>query len=76
LSAAVSRSSGWWRDICAAGAAITTLASNGEIPQASDLLFRVNPNGTLIPATLSGALDPQPGDTLVLLGQGENRTSE
>jgi hypothetical protein len=36
-----------------AGARITTQASDGGIPQATDLLFRVNPNGTLIPATLS-----------------------
>jgi NhaP-type Na+/H+ or K+/H+ antiporter len=53
-----------------AGAHITTQASDGAIPQATDLLFRVNPNGTLIPVTLSRAADPQPGDTLVLLGPG------
>jgi len=28
-------------------------------PQATDLLFRVNPNGTLIPLTLSRPPDPQ-----------------
>src|SRR5215475_8513489 len=49
-----------------AGARITTQASDGAIPQATDLLFRVNPNGTLIPATPTRAPDPQPGDTLVL----------
>src|SRR6516162_815142 len=53
-----------------AGARITTQASNGGIPQATDLLFRVNPNGTLIPVILSRPADPQPGDTLVLLGPG------
>src|SRR6516164_5171536 len=51
-----------------AGARITTQASDGGVPQATDLLFRVNPNGTLIPVTASRSPDPQPGDTLVLLG--------
>src|SRR6516162_3697469 len=59
-----------------AGARITTQASDGGIPQATDLLFRVNPNGTLIPITLSRPPDPQPGDTLVLLGPGESRTPQ
>jgi len=59
-----------------AGARITTQASDGEIPQATDLLFRVNPNGTLIPVTLSGLPDPQPGDTLILLGPGESGTPQ
>ena len=54
-----------------AGARITTQASDGGIPQAADLLFRVNPNGTLIPVTASRSPDPQPGDTLVLLGPDE-----
>jgi hypothetical protein len=58
-----------------AGAHITTQPSDGAIPPATDLLFRVNPNGTLIPVTLSRPTDPQPGDTLVLLGPGESRTS-
>jgi hypothetical protein len=53
-----------------AGAHITTQPSDGGIPQATDLLFRVNPNGTLIPVTPSRPPDPQPGDTLVLLGPG------
>jgi len=56
----------------AAGARITTQPSDGEIPPATDLLFRVNPNGTLIPVTLSRPSDPQPGETLVLLGPGES----
>jgi hypothetical protein len=56
-----------------AGAHITTQASDGGIPQASDVLFRVNPNGALIPATLSHPPEPQPGDTLVLLGSGDGR---
>src|SRR5262244_1414587 len=55
-----------------AGAHITTQPSDGAIPPATDLLFRVNPNGTLIPVTLSLPPDPQPGDTLVLLGPGGN----
>jgi hypothetical protein len=59
-----------------AGARITTQASDGGIPPATDLLFRVNPNGTLIPATASRPPDPQPGDTLILLGPGESRTPQ
>ena len=58
-----------------AGARITTQPSDGGIPPATDLLFRVNPNGTLIPVTLSRLPDPQPGDTLVLLGPGGNGTA-
>jgi hypothetical protein len=42
--------------------------SDGEIPPATDLLFLVNPEGTLIPVTTSRTPDPQPGDTLILLG--------
>jgi hypothetical protein len=58
-----------------AGARITTQASDSAIPQATDLLFRVNPNGTLIPATPTRPPDPQPGDTLVLLGPAEGERS-
>jgi NhaP-type Na+/H+ or K+/H+ antiporter len=59
-----------------AGARITTQASDGGIPQATDLLFRVNPNGTLIPVTISRPPDPQSGDTLVLLGPGGSGTPQ
>ena len=59
-----------------AGARITTQASDDGIPPATDLLFRVNPNGTLIPVTISRPPAPQPGDTLVLLGLGENGTPQ
>jgi hypothetical protein len=52
------------------GARITTQASDGGIPPAADLLFRVSPDGTLIPVTISRPPDPQPGDTLALLGPG------
>src|SRR6516165_2098975 len=58
------------------GARITTEASDGGIPPATDLLFRVNPNGTLIPVSPSRPPDPQPGDTLVLLGPGGNGTPQ
>jgi hypothetical protein len=58
-----------------AGARITTQPSDGAIPPATDLLFRVNPNGTLIPVTISRPPDSQPGDTLVLLGPGGNGTA-
>jgi NhaP-type Na+/H+ or K+/H+ antiporter len=57
------------------GARITTQPSDGAIPPATDLLFRVNPNGTLIPVTISRPPDSQPGDTLVLLGPGGSGTA-
>ncbi len=53
-----------------AGARITTRPSDDGIPPATDLLFLINPEGTLIPVTTSRAPDPQPGDTLVVLGPG------
>jgi NhaP-type Na+/H+ or K+/H+ antiporter len=55
---------------CTAGAGITTQPSDGGIPPATDLLFLVNPEGTMIPVTASRCPDPQPGDTLVLLSPG------
>ena len=57
-----------------AGARITTQSSDGRIPPATDLLFLINPVGTLIPVTTSRPPVPQPGDTLVLLGPSGNRT--
>jgi NhaP-type Na+/H+ or K+/H+ antiporter len=54
----------------AAGARITTQPFDGGIPPSNDLLFRINPEGILIPVTPSRPPDPQPGDTLVLLGPG------
>ena len=50
-----------------AGARINTKASDGAIPPATDLLFLINPEGTLIPVTTSRPPDPQQGDTLVML---------
>ena len=59
------------------GARITTQPSNGGIPPATDLLFLIDPEGTLIPVTTSRSPDPQPGDTLVLLGpSGRNGTQQ
>jgi len=58
-----------------AGARITTQPSDGAIPPATDLLFLVNPEGTLIPVTATRAPDPQPGDTLILLDPGGNGTA-
>jgi hypothetical protein len=55
-----------------AGARITTQPSDGPIPVATDLLFLINSEGTLIPATVARTLDPQPGDTLVLIGPGRD----
>jgi len=57
-----------------AGARITTQPSDRGIPQATDLLFRVDPNGMLIPVTASQPAKPQPGDTLVLFGPAGNDT--
>jgi NhaP-type Na+/H+ or K+/H+ antiporter len=50
------------------GARITTQPSNGSIPPSTDLLFLINPEGTLIPTTTTRPADPHPGDTLVMLG--------
>ena len=50
-----------------AGARITAQSSDGGIPPATDLLFLINPEGTLIPVTTSRSPDPQQGDTLVVL---------
>ena len=58
------------------GARITTQSSDGGIPPATDLLFLINPAGTLTPVTATRAADPEPGDTLVLLGPGGNRTPQ
>jgi hypothetical protein len=57
-----------------AGARITTQPSDGGMPPATDLLFLINPEGTLIPATPARPPDPRPGDTLVLLGPSGNST--
>lgn len=59
-----------------AGARIIIQPSDGEVPPATDLLFLINPEGTLIPATASHPADPQPGDTLVLLGPGGDGTPQ
>lgn len=56
----------------AADARIITQSSDGGVPPATDLLFLINPEGTLIPVTTSRPPDPQPGDTLVLLTLGGN----
>ncbi len=59
-----------------AGARIITQSSDGGIPPGTDLLFLINPEGTLIPVTTSRRPDPQPGDTLVLLGPDGNGTPQ
>jgi len=53
-----------------AGAQITTQPANGGIQPGAHLLFLINPDGALHPATTSRSPTPQPGDTLVLLGPG------
>ena len=57
-----------------AGARITTQPGDAEVPSATDLLFIVNRDGTLIPSTASHSPDPKPGDTLILLGPATNRS--
>jgi hypothetical protein len=52
-----------------AGARITTRSSDGgATTSAADPLFLIRSEGTLVPVTSSRPPDPQPGDTLVLLG--------
>jgi NhaP-type Na+/H+ or K+/H+ antiporter len=58
-----------------AGARITTIRVNGTLPPGTDLLFLINPEGALHPATTSRAPVPQPGDTLVLLAAGGTGTA-
>jgi NhaP-type Na+/H+ or K+/H+ antiporter len=53
------------------GARITTVAANGDTPPGTDILFLIDPEGRLTPATTSRPPAPQPGDTLVLLGPGQ-----
>jgi hypothetical protein len=59
-----------------AGARITTQSSDGGIPSATDLLFLINTEGTLMPVTTSSTPDPQPGDTLVLLAPSGKETPQ
>jgi hypothetical protein len=51
-----------------AGARITTAPADGLIPDGTDILFLIKPDGRLVPATISRPPAPVPGDTLVLLG--------
>jgi NhaP-type Na+/H+ or K+/H+ antiporter len=57
-----------------AGSQVTTQSSDNGVPPDSDLLFLVNSEGTLLPVTSSHSPDPQPGDTLVVLGPGRDGT--
>jgi NhaP-type Na+/H+ or K+/H+ antiporter len=56
----------------AAGADITVQAIDGPVAKDTNVLFRVDASGVLIPITDSSPSDPQPGDTLVVLGPDEN----
>jgi NhaP-type Na+/H+ or K+/H+ antiporter len=58
-----------------AGARVTTVSDDGPVPPGTDLLFRINAEGTLQPATSSRRSSPQPGDTLVLLAPRRTGTS-
>jgi NhaP-type Na+/H+ or K+/H+ antiporter len=56
-----------------AGARITTHPANGAIPPETDILFLIDPDGRLRPATTSRPPTPEPGVTLVLLAHERNR---
>jgi hypothetical protein len=58
-----------------AGARITTASADGTIPPGTDLLFGINGEGTLHPATSTRPPNPQRGDTLVLLAPSGTGTS-
>ncbi len=53
-----------------AGARIMTKSANGSPAPETDILFLINPEGTLVPVTASRPPTPQPGDTLVYLAGG------
>jgi len=53
---------------CAAGGQIIIQPANGPLRPGTDILFLINPDGALHPATASHPPAPKPGDTLVLLG--------
>jgi NhaP-type Na+/H+ or K+/H+ antiporter len=58
------------------GARITTQAADGPLRPGTDILFLIDPDGALHPATASRPPTPEPGDTLVLLGPpGVGRSS-
>jgi hypothetical protein len=59
----------------AAGARITTAPADEAVPPGTDLLFWINHEGTLHPATSSRPPTHQRGDTLVLLAPGRAGTS-
>jgi hypothetical protein len=50
-----------------AGARVIASRFNGTLPPGTDLLFLINREGTLQPATTSDPPAPQEGDTVVLL---------
>jgi len=54
-----------------AGTRVTTVPANGGPPPGTDILFVIDPDGRLTPATTSRPPTPQPGDTLVLLTPNE-----
>jgi hypothetical protein len=58
-----------------AGARITTALANGSPVPGNEILFLINPQGTLIPVITSQPPTPQPGDTLVLLTASEEPTA-
>ena len=56
-----------------AGARTTTAPADGDLPVGADLLFLIDPDGALLPATTARQLTPRPGDALVLLGPANQR---
>ena len=59
-----------------AGARIITTRANGSLASGNDILFLINPEGTLIPVTTSRPATPQSGDTLVLLTAADQLTAQ
>ena len=54
----------------ASGWKLTARPADGGVPAGSDLLFLVRADGQLAPVTRAAAPQPEPGDTMILLGPG------
>jgi hypothetical protein len=50
-----------------AGARTVAVPADGGVPTGADLLFLIEPDGSLLPETPAHSLSPRAGDTLVLL---------
>ena len=52
----------------AAGGQVIAQPADGPLPPGTDILFLINPDGALHPATTSHLRTPEPGETRILLG--------